>query len=62
MATEEESKYLERKRFAIEYLKTNDVPNCFQKLLNNILEEPPDDIFGFMVNFFAFCVVIKGGT
>lgn len=49
MATEQEKKYLERKRAAVQYLMDNDVPKCFQKLLNDVVAERPDDIFGYMV-------------
>jgi hypothetical protein len=48
MATEEE-KYRARKQAAVQYLKENEVPKCFQELLNDVVVERPDDIFGYMV-------------
>lgn len=48
MAAEQE-KYFERKRAAVQYLKDNEVPKCFQKLLNDVVLERPKDIFGYMV-------------
>ena len=48
MATDQEE-YLERKRAAVQYLSDNQVPKCFQKLLNDVVLDRPDDIFGYMV-------------
>lgn len=49
MAAENEEKYLERKRAAVQYLEHNEVPKRFQTLLNDVVVETPDDIFGYMV-------------
>ena len=57
MAAESEQKYFERKRRAVQYLKDNDVPKCFQKLLNDVVLEMPEDIFGYMVwKFYIICL------
>ena len=57
MAAESEEKYFERKRRAVQYLKDNDVPKCFQKLLNDVVLEMPEDIFGYMVwKFYIICL------
>jgi hypothetical protein len=65
MATEEEDYYLARKRAAIQYLNEHHVPKCFQKLLNDVVVERPNDIFGYMVgkvNFNAAKVLGAGLT
>ena len=56
MAAESEEKYFERKRRAVQYLKDNDVPKCFQKLLNDVVLKMPEDVFGYMVwRFYIIC-------
>ena len=39
----------ERKRKAISYLKENDVPKYIEILLNDAVNDNPDDLFGYMV-------------
>ncbi|XP_028391030.1 enolase 4-like [Dendronephthya gigantea] len=53
MAAETEAKYLDRKRAAVRYLKDNEVPKRFQRLLNDVVVKRPDDIFGYMAEYFA---------
>ena len=39
----------ERKRQAISYLKENGVPKRIKNLLNTVVNDNPNDLFGFMV-------------
>lgn len=40
----------ERKQNAVKYFKSNDVPKKLEELLNIMLEDDPEDIFGYMVS------------
>ncbi|RDD42360.1 Enolase 4 [Trichoplax sp. H2] len=43
----------ERKQNAVHYFKENDVPKRLEELLNKILEDEPEDIFGYMAEHFS---------
>jgi len=49
MAVKSGAYSLEEKRQAVAYFNKNEVPKQIEELLNKMIKEKPNDIFGYMV-------------
>ena len=49
----------ERKQKAVKYFKSNDVPKKLEELLNIMLEDDPEDVFGYMVSILSYRFLLR---
>nr|XP_005995799.1 PREDICTED: enolase-like protein ENO4 [Latimeria chalumnae] len=51
--SKEAREFYELKQRAAEYYRTNEIPQRIEEVLNSMFYEKPDDIYGYLVNYFS---------